>query len=638
MVDFKFHRTHLVRGAVVVHDLLAVGTAMVIGLTLRLGGLPGSDFALPIVLYMAIAGLLGYIFGLNGGVWRYASLSDIEAVIKTATISVFAFALALFLFNRLDMFPRAAIVATWGATILLLSGSRLAYRLLRNHRSRVRSDDRRNVLLLGATANAENFLKAVSERADLPYRVVGLIDDRDRRTGLSIRGCRVLGNTRSLDAVIEKLARRGIPVEALVLTNTGAGRDDLPFETIADAAKRLNLQLLRLPTLNDLEDKPIKGVAALVPQPIVLEDLLPRRAVDLDKQNVSRLIAGTTVLVTGAGGSIGSELCRQILSQKPRRMILLDSSEYLLYAIDNELQRTRGDTEIVSRLGNVRNRNHIRSLFDEVRPELVFHAAALKHVPIVEHQPLEGLNTNVLGTRNVADAALAVGAKAMVLISTDKAVNPTNVMGASKRMAESYCQALDVVGKTHFVTVRFGNVLGSAGSVVPLFEKQIRTGGPVTDHASRDRTLLHDHPGGVPAGAPRSQPRRRRQGRARADLRPRHGTAGEDRRRRPQDDPVGRVRARQGHRDQVHRSAPRRKDARGAVPPERGTGRDQSRRRVERISEADVRPHRSRGDARRHGRCDRRRRRRGGAAHPEAAGAGIPARHAHGRLSRGART
>ena len=169
-----------------------------------------------------------------------------------------------------------------------------------------------------------------------------------------------------------------------------------------------------------------------------------------------------------------------MLSLKPKRLILVDSSEYLLYAIDSELGLTSAATEIVPRLGNVRNRNQIRAIFDELRPEIVFHAAALKHVPLVENQPLEGLNTNVLGTRNVADAALAVDAKAMVLISTDKAVNPTNIMGASKRMAEAYCQSLDVVGGTHFVTVRFGNVLGSAGSVVPLFEKQIRAGGPVT--------------------------------------------------------------------------------------------------------------------------------------------------------------
>ena len=480
MANFRLHRTHLIRGAVVAHDMGAAGLALGLGLSLRLGQMPGTEYFLPILAFMAIAAVIGYVCGLNGGVWRYASLSDLEAVVKTATFTVLSFSLLLFLVNRLDMMPRASIVISWGAMILALSGSRLAYRLIRNRRTHQRSDHRRNVLLLGASGNAEYFLKAVGERHDLPYRVLGLIDDRDRRTGLSIRGHRVLGTAKDLDAVIEKLAQRGLAAEALVLTNTQAVRGDESFDLVAEAAKRHGLKLLRLPELNDLQGGGERSAAALAPQPIAIEDLLPRRVVKLNKDKVGELVLGSTVLVTGAGGSIGSELCRQLLSLGPKRLVLLDSSEYLLYAIGSELSRNAGATQIVPRLGNVRNRNQIRALFEEQQPEIVFHAAALKHVPIVEDQPLEGLNTNVLGTRNVADAALSVNAKAMVLISTDKAVNPTNVMGASKRMAESYCQSLDVAGRTHFVTVRFGNVLGSAGSVVPLFEKQIRDGGPVT--------------------------------------------------------------------------------------------------------------------------------------------------------------
>lgn len=478
MFHFKLHRTHLIRGAVIIHDIIAAGLSLCLGLTLRYGQLPGTEFAIPVACFMAIAGVAGYLCRLNSGVWRYASLSDIEAIVKTASLTVVTFALFLFMVNRLDTIPRTSIIASWGAMVLLLSGSRVIYRLMRNRRSQHRADHRRNVLLVGASANAENFIKAVNERADLPYRVLGLVDDRDRRTGLSIRGCRVLGSAHDLDDVIAGLSLRGLLVDALILTSTSSRHGNQIFNAVAMTAKRRNLQLLRLPELNDLQGD---GVAsAMVPQPLVLEDLLPRRPVTLDREAVGNMIRGTTVLVTGAGGSIGSELCRQLLGLMPKRLILVDSSEYLLYSINSEMVAGCGQAQIISRLSNVRNRNRIRALFEELRPDLVFHAAALKHVPIVEAQPLEGLNTNVLGTRNVADAAIAAGVKAMVLISTDKAVNPTSVMGASKRIAEAYCQSLDTADGTRFVTVRFGNVLGSAGSVVPLFEKQIRNGGPVT--------------------------------------------------------------------------------------------------------------------------------------------------------------
>ncbi len=472
-----FSRALVVQGVVIFHDMLMAGVSLLIGLTLRLGPASIDDYALPVLGFMAIAGVSGHVLGLNRGVWRYTSLAEIEAVVKTSTLTVIGFALVLFMVNRLESIPRASIVASWGAMILALSGSRIMYRQMRNRRSQHRADRQRNVLLLGTSSNAENFLKAASERKDLAYRAVGLIDYSGRRTGLSIRGCPVLGTISDLDSVIAKLARRDLNPEALVLTSTVT---DGTFELVADAAKRHALKLLRLPELNGLRGNQERDSIALVPQRIVLEDLMPRRTVKLNQDDVSQMICGATVLVTGAGGSIGSGLCRQLLVLKPGRLILLDSSEYLLYTIDNELCQVAGATKIVSRLGNVRNRDQIRALFEEQRPDIVFHAAALKHVPLVESQPLEGLDTNALGTRNVADAALAINANAMVLISTDKAVNPTNVMGASKRMAESYCQSLDVLGRTRFVTVRFGNVLGSAGSVVPLFEKQIRSGGPVT--------------------------------------------------------------------------------------------------------------------------------------------------------------
>lgn len=466
------------------HDMIMSGAALQLGLVLRLGQEAWGSHLLETAWFMCLAGGIGAVVGLSRGVWRYASLADIEAIVKTATGTVLLFTLSLFLAIRLDAIPRASIIASWAFMILMLAGSRVAYRLMRNRREAAIADMPRvrNVLLLGATENAEGFLKAVSERRDLPYRVLGLIDDKDRRTGLSIRGVKVLGNVDSIDDVVVRLMEAGLDVDCLIVTRTRVQISDKVFEQIAEAAQRHRIELLRLPRPVDT----VVGISSdtFVPQPIALEDLLPRRTVRLSREAVGGLIDGATVLVTGAGGSIGSELCRQLAGFKPKRMVLVDASEYLLYAIDKEVRRLVGKPgpgpEIVSLLGNVRNRRALSSIFDEQRPNIVFHAAALKHVPIIEDQPLEGLLTNVVGTRNVADAAEAVNASALVLISTDKAVNPSSVMGATKRMAEIYCQGRDLAGTTRFVTVRFGNVLGSAGSVVPLFEQQIAAGGPVT--------------------------------------------------------------------------------------------------------------------------------------------------------------
>lgn len=475
------NRSNAIRVAVFIHDILAAGIAFLMAIALRLG-----PEAIPFHLYSALwfailSGVAGAMVGLNSGIWRYASIADVEAIVKTATITVILFAGTLFLFNRLDNVPRASILMSWPLVIGLLSGSRIAYRLHRNRRARNSGDRRsdRNLLLVGLSEATESFVKAVSERSDLPYRIVGLIDERGRRTGFSLRGVKVLGDLSSLSETISILARRDIQVHGIVVAKSSLFHDKSALNAISQAAQRAKVELLRLPEFGQLKlDE--ASAKALEPRPIVLRDLLPRPPVSLDAAPIRRMITGSSVLVTGAGGSIGSELCRQLHALGPERIILVDSSEYLLYVINTELERLGGGVKIVSRLGNVRDRKRMFALFEECRPSFVFHAAALKHVPIVESQPLEGLATNVLGTRNVADAAHHIGAQAMVMVSTDKAVNPTNVMGATKRMAETYCQALDMTSRTRFVTVRFGNVLGSAGSVVPLFEKQIRSGGPLT--------------------------------------------------------------------------------------------------------------------------------------------------------------
>lgn len=473
-----FGRLRAIRTLTLVHDALAAAFAMSLGFVMRLG----VEAALPywpyVIAYTAITSTIGYFVGLNNGIWRYASISDLEAILKTATASILAFALLMFLGNRLEHFPRTVMVASWSFTILLLAGSRIAYRVWKTRRAIEHGalSDAKYALIIGATDDAETFVKAASEGRVPGYRVAGIIDERGRRAGRSIRGVRILDTLSNLDTVISRLAKDGVIIDSLVLAGNASTRGK-SFDRVAKIAQKHNIVLRRLP---DIGPQVRNFTEKLILQPLALEDLLPRRAVTLGRDELRNLFSDATVLVTGAGGSIGSELCRQVLQLKPKRMVLLDSSEYLLHEIDMALSTEARGVEIVPLIGNVRDRAQMFRFFEAYRPDIVFHSAALKHVPIVERQPLEGLKTNVIGTRNVADAALSISARAMVLVSSDKAVRPTSMMGASKRAAEMYCQALDVIGKTHFVTVRFGNVLGSAGSVVPLFARQIAAGGPVT--------------------------------------------------------------------------------------------------------------------------------------------------------------
>lgn len=479
----SFRRSDRIRTAVSIHDLVAAGLAMALGVYVRAGDINVDSHLVAIGWFAILAASIAWLTGLNRGIWRYASIADLEAIVLAATATIAAFTVSLFVLNRLDEVPRGTILFSWAFLIAFLSGPRIAYRIFRNWRSKngKHSKPGRNVLLIGANENAERFIKAVFERSDLPYDVVGVIDDRNKRVGQTIRGIRVLGNLDALETTIERLSRSDLDVDAIILATGSVCAGTTTFDMISKVAIAYRIELMRLPDISDTMLSGKQAANGFEPKRIELRDLLPRQSVSLDRTPVEDVVRGSSLLVTGAGGSIGSELCRQLLSMRPKQLVLVDFSEFLLYSIQDELQRSGvGGTKVIARLANVRDREQIHTLFAEMQPEIVFHAAALKHVPMVEAQPLEGLATNVLGTRNVADAALAVNARAMVLVSTDKAINPTNVMGASKRMAEAYCQGLSVGHSNQFVTVRFGNVLGSAGSVVPLFEKQIAAGGPLT--------------------------------------------------------------------------------------------------------------------------------------------------------------
>ncbi|CAA7620970.1 nucleoside-diphosphate sugar epimerase/dehydratase [Magnetospirillum sp. SS-4] len=483
-----------------VHDVVMAAVSFVAALYLRLGDdiwlyWGSGDLALGTGLFALVAMPVFLSQKLYRGVWRYASVNDLLALVRAATLTVLVFLAVLFLMTRLQSMPRSVLVINWFVLLALLGGPRFLYRTVKDRLQAARSarGDSIPVLLVGAGDEAELFIRAT--RADHgEYRAIGLVAERGGRVGRNIHGIDVLGTIDDLDEVVAGLARRGQTPQRLIITDHRL--DGAVVRDLLDAADRLGMSLARIPRLTDLKD----GIAdTLTLRPIAVEDLLGRPQLALDRADMERLIRGRRVMVTGAGGSIGSELVRQIGAFGPERLVLFEACEFNLYTIDQELSRQEDGPEHVPVLGDVRDAVRVRSVMERHRPELVFHAAALKHVPMVEYNPEEGMLTNAVGTRIVADACVAAGVSLMVQISTDKAVNPTNVMGASKRVAEMYAQALDLVagqtpGGTRFVTVRFGNVLGSTGSVVPLFQKQLAEGGPITvTHPDMTRYFMTVH-------------------------------------------------------------------------------------------------------------------------------------------------
>lgn len=466
------------------HDLLMAGGAFVAALLLRVGTEAWTRLAdglwLSLLFYIAVAGAVFLWLGLYRGIWRYASMPDVIAIGKAATFTTLIFLLVSFMSTRLEAVPRSALIISWLLLVAGLSASRFGYRLLRDrgvrHILERGSALRVPVILLGAGDEAEVFVREMARSPKAAYEVLGLVDESGLSIGRRIHGVPVLGGLKELPAAIERLASHERRPQRLILTQA------LPpevLERLLALAEEKGMTLARLPRLTDLgraED--------LEPGPVAIEDLLGRPQATLDRLAMRKLVEGRRVLIAGAGGSIGSELVGQIAALRPSRMILLDANEFALYQIDQELGESNASLPRQASLADVRDGARLKRILAEERPELVFHAAALKHVPLVEENPLEGILTNAIGTRRLADSCRECGVLAMVLISTDKAVNPTSVMGASKRLAEAYCQSLDVALQktqgTRFLTVRFGNVLGSTGSVVPLFNRQIAAGGPVT--------------------------------------------------------------------------------------------------------------------------------------------------------------
>lgn len=420
-------------------------------------------------------------FEVNRTSWRYVSIPDLLAIIKGSLFAVGIYTVGAFLVSRGDNVPRSVPIVSALFLIGGLSSIRLAYRLAVDGSlkssilpRRIRRGGR-GVLLLGITPNAESFIRSWQRTGKQNVAVVGIIDDSTSNRSRMVHGVRVMGGLADLPSILKRFQRDGVSISELIVAEHQPSRQRL--EDVLEAASVAGLKVTRIPDPTTTASI----TSALDPKPIEIGDLLGRPEVRANIEEVAQLIQGRVVLATGAGGSIGSELCRQIASFNPAKMIITDSSEYHLYMLDKEMRGRHPDLPIVTRILDVRDARRVNRVFLDFQPEVIFHAAALKHVNLVEENVLEGIKTNVLGTRNVANAALEHKASIFVMISTDKAVNPRNIMGATKRAAEAYCQALDVESEvTRFKTVRFGNVLGSNGSVVPRFKEQIAAGGPIT--------------------------------------------------------------------------------------------------------------------------------------------------------------
>ncbi len=469
------------------HDVTMAALSYLLALYLRMGdGITEFTFISILfntALFTATCAITFWFCRLYRGIWAFSSLKDLSQIFKAVTIAVIAFTLLAFLLTRLESVPRTAPIIVWFILMAAMGGPRLLLRLSRERRLSSlfeRSGGGRSyVLLYGAGDEADLFIRGVNSNPQAPFKIVGIIGENKKRVGRHVHGIEVLGTTQSLPAIIEKLRAQNRTPSRLVITRASARMHANQTAKLLEQCSALGLKLSRAPSLTNLNDN--VSATTFQDQPIALEDLLGRPETILNRNAINKLVAGKRVLITGAGGSIGSELVRQITNLGPSHLILLEMSEFNLYKIEMEIRDANPTLSMRALLADVRDIARLTQVFQDEAPDLVFHAAAIKHVPLSEHNAREAILTNVVGTRLVADCAAKANVDAMVMISTDKAVNSTNVMGATKRLAEMYIQALDLLSPTsRFMTVRFGNVLGSTGSVVPRFQEQIKKGGPIT--------------------------------------------------------------------------------------------------------------------------------------------------------------
>lgn len=480
--------------AAFLHDLVAVALTWGLAFALRFNfEVPSNFLALAthsLVWVLPLFGSLFFAFGLYRGLWRFASLTDVQHILAAVGAGGLMVVIAV-VFFALGPIPRSVMVVHPLLLVLLMGGSRFVYRSWKEHRlygpARMRGQP---VLVLGAGEAADSLLREMQRSGH--WYAVALVDDNPAKRGRRLHGLPVAGPLSNIAEIADQYGVKHV-VMAMPGARPGVRR------AAAEAAAVAGLTVMTMPSYDDL----LAGRLSVSNiRKVELEDLLGREAVSLDDAGLKEVLGGQCVLVTGAGGSIGSELCRQIARFSPARLVLVDVSEFALYQIDESLQLTFPAVERHCWAADVRDIARINEIMAAEQPSIVFHAAAYKHVPLMEDvNAWQAVRTNALGTLTVARASVVAGVKRFVMVSTDKAVNPTNVMGASKRLAERLCAAVGAGSTTRFITVRFGNVLGSNGSVIPKFREQIARGGAGYRNPSGYCSLFHDDTRGRSTGS-----------------------------------------------------------------------------------------------------------------------------------------
>ncbi|GAB1772423.1 MULTISPECIES: polysaccharide biosynthesis protein [Priestia] len=413
--------------------------------------------------------IFAYYYGLYKKVWQYSSINELVAIMKAVTFSIILTGIAQFVMSG-GFFTRTLVI-TWMMHILLIGGSRFSWRMYRDTYLVKEEENHKKVLVIGAGAAGTMVVRELKQTPSLKMKPIGFVDDDFTKHHLEIMSLPVLGGVKEIVRLVDEFE-----VDHIIIAIPSLNRNEI--QRIYKECSKSNAEIKILPLLGDLMTGKVKVNQI---REVQVEDLLGREPVNLDMESIAKNIYGKTILVTGAGGSIGSEICRQICKFSPSRLILVGHGENSIYKIDMELRKQYGNSiELLPIIADVQDRNRIFGILKINQPDVVYHAAAHKHVPLMEANPMEAVKNNIFGTKNVAEAAHSAGVSNFVLVSTDKAVNPPNIMGATKRFAEMIIQNLAKESRTVFTAVRFGNVLGSRGSVIPLFKQQIATGGPVT--------------------------------------------------------------------------------------------------------------------------------------------------------------
>ena len=455
------------------HDFFAIFFSWMLAYALRFNfQIPDEHLqvlikALPPILLISTCSF--YFVGLYRGVWRFASITDLKRIIGSVFLATFILIAFFFMYKEIGMIPRSVLVIHPLLLILMMGGSRFIYRAIKEHQLYgLKAILGQPVIIIGSGQSAILLAKELNHSND--WRVVGILDDDETMHGRELAGSRILGSINQLSTFKERFN-----IDKAIIASAELSHHQR--REIIEMASDSNIEVLTIPLMGDL----VSGRLSISQmRPLEVEDLLGRDKVDLDNSGLKKLLKNKTVLISGAGGSIGSELCRQIIKFNPKILICLDISEFALYKLEQEFFNLKLQNNIYI-VVDVKNKERLNQVFNQFKPEIVFHAAAYKHVPLMEtYNVSEALINNAVGTYHLAQIAKDFKVNKFILVSTDKAVNPTNVMGASKHLAEIICRGLQLRSKTDFVITRFGNVLGSSGSVIPKFREQIAAGGPVT--------------------------------------------------------------------------------------------------------------------------------------------------------------